>query len=104
MLEEVVIPQQLQQAAANPRIPRPSRRPRKVGGIITNQLSDGFKAIEAAFAASSRLCIACPDQRAGDGGPWCGTCKTAQRRQTLTAAEHKARRAAAVEAASFTWF
>ena len=71
--------------------PSAGARMRKVGGNLTNQLSDAFAAVEAKFSESCRACVMCEAAVREDGRRLCQPCQDQQRPPKLSA-EERARR------------
>ncbi len=67
-------------------------RMRKLGSILTNQLSPAFAALEARWLMEGRLCVVCEIAPRDDGRLLCGCCQVELRPAKLTPAEKEARR------------
>ena len=91
MFEDQALIEILQAEAAVEAEPPAGARMRKVGGILTNQLSDAFAAVEAKFSDSCRACVMCEAAARGDGRLLCQPCQDQQRPSKLSA-EERARR------------
>ena len=72
----------------------PGPRMRKIGGIVSCQLSDEFAALEAAFMRATDNCVVCEGAPRADGRLLCEPCQKAARPPKLTDAEREARKAA----------
>jgi hypothetical protein len=68
----------------------PGARMRKVGGILTNQLSERFTSIEAAFMHDVATCASCRSAPRAEGRLRCSACELAQRRAKMTPGERQA--------------
>ena len=63
---------------------------RKVGGIVSGQLSAEFVLIEARLMQETALCISCCAAARADGRLRCSPCQVAQRPAKLTPAQREA--------------
>ena len=63
---------------------------RKVGGIVSGQLSAEFVLIEARLMQETALCISCCAAARADGRLRCSPCQVAQRPAKLTPAQRQA--------------
>jgi hypothetical protein len=79
--------------------PEPGPRMRKVGGILTHQLSDRFAEIEANFMLACSSCASCGRGERVEGRVRCQACEVEQRRARLTPEQREAAKQRGLEVA-----
>lgn len=69
---------------------------RRLGGIITRQLTPAFIALEARLLAETAVCASCRSAPRAEGRLHCAACQTAQRPKPLTPAQRQAAKERAI--------